>query len=358
MNRKKMFGHSDFCSRPVFTYLRKTTTNKGIWQHAIGMEPDKKMGYSIDDVARGLIVVNEASRLFPEEKTQANDLSFEKLSGIYLDFISANQIQNGRFHNFTDQNGSPIDDEGSPDSFGRTIWAVCHTLENGITPALKLKAKKILDKAMPNLKVMDFIRSNSFMLLGFCTLSSEEKNNYKTMAMSMAENILDRYKKSSSSGWEWFESDVRYSNGAIPLALLRYYSGYAGSREILNVSLASLDFLLKISRHGNYPSPVGNRGWYEQGKKPALYDQQPVDAAAMVLASLEAFSATKDEKYKIAAEEWLSWYEGNNILGKSLLETDGAVHDGINEGWINPNCGAESVVTHILARLRWIEIIC
>lgn len=355
----------DYCAAPNISYLRKITTEKGIWQHTKESEPNLAMGYSIDDIARALVVVNGANRLFPELNNSTEDSrSLADLADIYLGYIEKNQHDDGSFHNFDSSEGTPLDQIGSEDSYGRTVWALGDTLKNGITEEQRARADRIFTKASGYLIAQEFVRTNCFIILGIVSAVAYERvpERYEVLRTLM-KNKIATFKKESTTDWRWFESDMRYSNGVMPLAILRGAEALEKTDngvavEARAIALEALDFLLRVSEHKGVPAPIGNHGWYERGKEKALYDQQPVDAAATVLACLEAFGVTKQEKYKKSAEIWLRWYEGNNISDKTMLKENGAVFDGIQKDSINSNCGAESVVTYLLARLRWVEVCC
>ena len=93
-------------------HLKRMTTDIGIWQHCRDDAPDKRHGYSIDDVARALIV---AIGLW-----QARGRSgFRGASGPCLPRLHrAGERPDGRYHNFADAEGKWLDPLGSDDSFG------------------------------------------------------------------------------------------------------------------------------------------------------------------------------------------------------------------------------------------------
>lgn len=356
----------NLCGAPNLSYLRLLTTEKGIWQHTKGSEPDLAMGYSIDDIARALIVVNHANQLFPElNKTENDPRNFEQLAEIYLNYIAHNQQADGSFHNFDSAEGTPLDKVGSEDSYGRTVWALGDTMKNGVTEKQKSIADEIFMKAVGYLITLEHVRSNCFVILGIVSSLAHERipERYEVMKKLVGLTVAQFKRESTTADWRWFEPEMSYSNGAIPMALLRASQALvktdpALAEEARMVALDALGFLLAVMEHNGRPSLIGNRGWHGRGKQKALFDQQPVDAAAMVLACLEAYKVTGHEHYKESAENWLTWYEGNNIVGRTMLKDNGAVYDGIQEGSINTNCGAESIVTYLLARLRWVEVVC
>lgn len=356
----------DLCAAPNLRYLRRLTTDRGIWQHTRGDVPDTALGYSIDDVARALIVANHAARLFPSLNAPADDdqRTLRDLAEIYLRFLATYQLSNGRFHNFVSEQGTPADAMGSDDSFGRTTWALGETVASGITPEQQARAQELLRKSEPRLAVTSSPRTNAFLLLGLSAVATEPHESFpQPLVGKLVQDLLDRFRSHRGDNWAWFEDSLHYSNAKIPLALLRSVAlleavGDPRAPEARGVALESLDFLLKETTHEGVPAPIGNRGWYQRGSVKPLYDQQPVDAAAMVLACLEAWRVARESRYRDAAESWLRWYEGNNVRHESLLGDDGYVHDGISEDGINMNRGAEVLVTYLLARLRWAAVCC
>ncbi len=57
-----------------------------------------------------------------------------------------------------------------------------------------------------------------------------------------------------------------------------------------------MDFLLNTQMVNGVFMPIGNDGWYKRGGSRPFYDQQPLEAAAMVEAAVEAFYATQRSK--------------------------------------------------------------
>ena len=114
-----------------------------------------------------------------------------------------------------------------------------------------------------------------------------------------------------------------------------------------------MDFLLKTQMINDVFVPIGNDGWYKQGGNRPFYDQQPLEAAAMVEAAVDAFYATKDKRYLQIANTSFEWFLGRNSR-KVLMycpETGGCF-DGLNAERVNMNQGAESSISYLLARLK------
>ncbi|MBU1023094.1 glycosyltransferase family 4 protein, partial [bacterium] len=97
-------------------HIQVLTDDTGIIQHAIYSVPDRTKGYCIDDNSRALITAAQAQEFFPEKENV-------KLVKTYLSFIHYAQLEDGRFHNFMNYERRFLDEVGSEDAFGRTMWA-------------------------------------------------------------------------------------------------------------------------------------------------------------------------------------------------------------------------------------------
>src|SRR5690606_37570843 len=148
----------------------------------------------------------------------------------------------------------------------------------------------------------------------------------------------------------WFEDTVTYGNARLPHALI--LSGRWASRgDALEIGLRSLRWLSQVQRS---PSgcfrPIGNKGFYRRGKKPAEFDQQPVEAGAMVSACIEAYRTTDDRYWLDEARLAFEWFMGRNDLGMPLYDSrTGGCCDGLHEDRVNQNQGAESTLAWLMA---------
>ena len=80
------------------------------------------------------------------------------------------------------------------------------------------------------------------------------------------------------------------------------------------------------------------------------FDQQPIEAAALLLAAEDAFAATGRARYGRALEQAYGWFLGSNDLGIPVAAPDrGACFDGLTPHGVNLNQGAESTLAWSLA---------
>jgi hypothetical protein len=64
---------------------------------------------------------------------------------------------------------------------------------------------------------------------------------------------------------------------------------------MVDMGLDSLKWLITIQTEDNHFVPIGSNGWYEQDGLRARFDQQPIEANAMVEACVEASNVTRDK---------------------------------------------------------------
>jgi hypothetical protein len=81
-------------------------------------------------------------------------------------------------------------------------------------------------------------------------------------------------------------------------------------------------------------------------------DEQPLDAAALVEAEVEAFTVTGDEARARHAVRAFEWFLGRNRLGLAVYDfSTGGCHDGLGSTAVNANEGAESTLAYLQALL-------
>lgn len=360
----------DPCAPPDLRHLRRLTDDVGILQHTAREQPLPEFGYALDDVARALIVVTETARLFKEidDPESSDRRTLADLADIYLRFIEFSQLPDGRFHNFVGVDRAFRDEAGSVDSFGRTCWALGVTTVRGLTLSLRERAAAALLRARPHVHDLPHLRSKAFTLLGLLAVleTGDPLSVGGDGAQELLLDLLHAFEDAATDDWPWFEDGLRYSNGVLPYALLTaarnsklqaQSSGFTD--EVQTVGLKSLDFLLRVLRVDGVPAPIGNRGWYHRGGERALYDQQCVDAAAMVAACAEAYRLSKAPRFRAAALTWWGWFFGENIQHRALYRPeDGATLDGLTPEGVNENRGAESVLVFLLAHLTLADTLC
>ncbi len=328
-------------------HFKALTDDTGILQHTKYSIPNRKKGYTTDDNARALIVCAKFLRLH-------RDSDVSKLANTYLSFLLHMQRPDGKFHNLLGYDRGFLDDVGSEDCMGRSLWACGYTVLAGLSKGIRTTSKEIFDNGFRHSSAFKSPRAKAFTILGLCYYYEafpHDHNLFKNI-VSLSEQLLDSYQRASSSDWCWFEPHLTYSNARLSQALFKTYT-VTGDERCLHTAKESFDFLVKVQIADEKFVPIGNRGWYKKDGQRALYDQQPIEASCMVEAALAAFHVTCEEKYQKVAYTAFEWFFGKNTRNAIVYDaTTGACYDGINPQGLNSNQGAEATISYLLARLE------
>jgi len=342
----------DFLILPSFSmaHINRLTDDTGIIQHAKFGIPNLKEGYCLDDNARALLMVLMAYR-------QKRDMRALELSPIYLSYIHYMQNPDGTFKNFLSFSRQFLDEVGSEDSFGRTIWALGYLLANAPNDAYYQTGKLVFFNAAPNFEKLQSIRSiaNTMIGISYYLKSNPTDDSMTERLRNMAQTLIQHYHNNESADWKWFESLLAYDNGILPLALL-HSAKILNDNEITKVAIESMDFLTKHTLKDNYLSIIGNEKWYVKDGTRSVFAQQPIDAMAMVLMYHQAFYLTRDKEYINKMYTSFLWFLGENDLRISLFdfETKGCC-DGFEMGGVNRNQGAESSLAYLISHLTVLQ---
>src|SRR3989304_1647365 len=141
MDPNEFLSKVDFKKPPSLTFLKRLTNHTGIIQHAKFAVPDRNLGYSVDDNARGLLVSVFYHRLFGGE--EALDLGVT-----YLSFIDHAKTTEGWFYNFLSFDNKFLDQATTEDGLGRVFWPWPRTRfsEDGLDRPLERIARSIRNK--------------------------------------------------------------------------------------------------------------------------------------------------------------------------------------------------------------------
>jgi len=335
-------------------HLLRLTDDIGIMQHATYFVPNRLHGYCTDDNARALMVSMAALPLSPE-KTQIQNLIVK-----YLSFVQhAFDPSLGRFRNFMGYDRRWAETFGSPDSNGRAIWATGVAAAELDDHRLRRLAAELLRNALPHLETAPDLRTVSFVALGLDAYLRRFGDDLPAAQMRrlLAERILRAYKTEGVEGdWPWFEPFLTYANARLPHALLT--AGIALERDdMLEAALTALRWLVEVQTEKGRLYPVGNLGWYQRGGDRARFDQQPLEAEALIAACVTAFRATDDPRWLDAITLSFEWFLGRNDSDAMLFDAEtGGCRDGLHDGGVNENQGAESTLAWLKALSYVIEL--
>jgi hypothetical protein len=330
-------------------YLRKMTDDFGIVQFSKGNIPDIRTGYTIDDVSRALIV--------------SSKLGLEDLSEIYFNFIKNAQTKDGRFVNVYSGEKKPLEKFGSQDSYGRTLWALGEYFNK------TEKGEKLINSSLNALKNLglDYPISESFAIIGLTNLhdSGFEEKKTNRLIRELSNSLVNRINANNDKSWLWPSFEMSYENARIPQALLKAYNS-TKNFNYLNYSKALTEFLDDIvfdnDNEKSFLNVIGNSGdglkgsWYKKGSSKSKYDEQPVDVGGMIELHLDFYKDYLFNENLSKAKISMDWFNGRNRLGKKMISPEGGVYDGLNKKEVNFNQGAESLLSYMMAKIKFDEI--
>ena len=330
-------------------HLLRMSDNTGIFQHAIFNVPNYAEGYCVDDNARAFIL----TLLLPEMTTRVGRLDIEQLASTYLAFLwDAFNKDTCRFRNFMSHGRQWLETAGSEDSHGRSLWAAGMALGRSKNEGHRSLCALLFQRGLPVVEQFTSPRAWAFVLLAMqeylrCFSGDRTVNQLRDV---LTKRLLDHFHTNASKDWQWFEPVATYDNAKLSHAMI--LSGYWTSRgDVLDVGLKSLRWLVESQKApAGHFTPIGCNGFWTRGQDYARFDQQPLEAYAMISACLEAHALTKDEYWRRSARRCFEWFLGRNDLGQPLYDsTTGGCRDALHQDRLSQNQGAESSLAFYLS---------
>jgi len=326
-------------------HLGAMSDDTGLFQHANHSVPDRLHGYCVDDNARALLVASALNA--PGEEQMA-----EALCGRYAAFVQhAWNPERRRFRNFMGYDRRWLEEEGSEDSHGRTLWALGECARNDANPARRKWAAALFNEALGVVEEFSSPRAWAFTLLGVDAFgAAASKPDVARLRHRLAEQLMSLLSSVETPDWVWFEKSLSYENARLPQALI--VTGAATSVPSYTAAgLRSLAWLMALQTNAaGCFRPVGSHGFGEELAPPRAFDQQPLEAAATISACRAAWRADPDIGWRSDALRAFNWFLGSNDLSIPLADTEtGSCSDGLHPDRANENRGGESVVSWLLA---------
>jgi hypothetical protein len=324
--------------------LERITDDCGILQHSRHCVPDRDHGYCVDDNARALIFTQRLALLRP------SDFRLAELGPRFAAFVEhAWNPDLATFRNFMGYDRRWLEQAGSQDSVGRALWSIGETARLSRDVELRDWALDLAHRSRPAAAALTSSRALAFSALGQCGLIAAGYDARGELERA-ASTLLRRIAAEQRDGWQWFEPVLGYDNARVPEALIR--AGEAlGDKAMLRAGLSALNWLVSLqTRGGGQFAPVGAESFGQHFKSPALFDQQPLEACAMVDACWAAFDVTGEAEWADEARRAFAWFLGGNVLGRAVgLPETGGSYDGLMRHGVNRNQGAESVLSYLMA---------
>jgi hypothetical protein len=314
-----------------YEHVHRMSDDTGLMEHARGAIPRREHGYCVDDVARGLLVLcREPAPAVPENGLIARLLAF----------LAHAQDASGRFHNRLSYDRRWLDEASTGDWWGRALWGLGTAAARGNASWLRTEALTCFNLGVGH-------RSTSSRAMAFAAMGAAE--------------VLDRYpdhprarrllrdataavgRPDFGAAWPWPEPRLCYANAVLAETLL-VDGGHNRDDALVADGLRLLEWLLAQETRDGHLSLTPTRGWRHPEPRPA-FDQQAIEAAALVDACARAFSLTGDGLWATGIGRGVDWFLGDNDAGVPMMDAGtGGGFDGLSADAANINQGAESTL--------------
>jgi len=328
-----------------FSHLLSMSDDTGLFQHAIHSVPDRSHGYCVDDNARALLLASTLSNFGVPGLPEA-------LTARLAAFVQhAWNPQNGRFRNFMSFARNWLEESGSEDSHGRTLWALGVCALGDASPSRRVWAAALFTEALSTAEGFSSPRAWAFTLLGldaFCATAAPT-DYAENLQHILAGKLVALLSDVTTEDWVWFEESLSYDNARLCQALIA--TGVStGTPSYVEAGSRSLRWLMGLqTTSGALFRPIGSQSFGRKRERPLAFDQQPLEAAAAISACLAAWRADGDAKWKTGALRAFAWFLGANDLSLPLVDSEtGGCRDGLHPDRVNENQGGESVVSYLL----------
>lgn len=328
-------------------HLQRMTDGTGMFQHATYTVPNFAEGYCTDDNARALIFTVLLEEL-GEDSPQVRALATRYAAFLHHAYNPTLR----RFRNFMTFDRRWLEESGSEDSNGRALWALGVAVGRSRRPSFQALTDDLFNRVLPTALDFKAPRAWAFSLLGINEYL--QRLNGDRLAQHIRDSLTMRlvqlFEQWSADDWTWCEQEVTYDNPRLAQALIQV--GCATSQQnVIEWGLRALRWLCEIqtSEEGHF-RPIGCKGFFARNGHRAQFDQQPIEAQAMVAACVEAYRATSDPFWQDQATRAFDWFLGWNDLGLEVYSPNsGGCYDGLHVDRVNLNQGAESTLAFLLS---------
>ncbi|NOR86527.1 MAG: hypothetical protein GQ527_02845 [Bacteroidales bacterium] len=266
---------------------------------------------------------------------------------------------NGTYVNLLDYSHKKLENVGSEDSFGRTIWALGHLIAHAPNQMYREYAIELFSSSISIFSQLRSLRgiANSMIGISWYLRMNPHHQEVKDILLQLAVQLNSAYIFEKAGSWYWYENLLSYDNGILPLAML--HAGETLKKQLfIDTGLESLHFLHSITMETGKLSLIGNEVWLKKGGEKSQFSQQAIDTMAMVLAYQKAYQITGSSDTLENMEICYTWFLGNNDVYIPIYDehTKGC-GDGLHQYGVNRNQGAESLLSWLISYLTYHQTI-
>lgn len=331
-------------------HLLQMTDSTGLLQHARYDVPDFNEGYCLDDNARGLLLVAMAYRYVKDEHLFG-------LIQTYLGFINYMRKAGGGFHNHLNYDRTYNPTKDSEDSIGRLIWSLGCFMRYVSHSRFDDLVAELLSEALVEVPSFTSIRgkANAIIGLSHAVMVNPEDESRVELLNKLSKELMVLVPNEAHEKWVWFEDELTYDNGLMPLALLHAFQA-TGNELYFKTARRTLRFLENhVFEEGHY-SPIGNQNWCRKGNEKSLFDQQSLEPMTMTSAYLLMYKISNETRYLEKLYSVYLWYLGENALHRPMYDHEtGGCYDGLSSKGVNANKGAESTLAYWISHFTVME---
>jgi len=330
-----------------FRAIERLSDSTGMLQHSVFAVPNREHGYCVDDNARALMLMSKLEHL--------DSATHDRWWTIYAAFVQdAWNPETASFRNFMGFDRRWLEDRGSDDSCGRTLWAIAVTARDARHEESRRWASALFDQVAAFAPNFTSPRARAFMMLAAAAMLEAHPGHglCQQILANFGDELLALLAAARRPDWAWFEIVLAYDNCRLPEALLR--AGRAlGRRDFTACGLETLEWIVGHQKtdDGRFRA-VGSESFGRAYEPPLPYDQQPLEAQATIDACQIAYAVTGEERWREEAVRAYRWFLGDNDLAARMADpASGECFDGLTPAGPNRNRGAESVLAFHFATI-------
>jgi hypothetical protein len=319
---------------PTFEHIVAMSDGIGTFEHALHSVPRVSEGYCTDDMARLLVATCREPRPYGV---------VVDLARMAYRFLVDAQGVDGKVRNRRVAGGRWRGRRGVDDAWGRAMWAFGTAAHRAPEDWIRQSAGSSFARGLQ--QRAPWRRTMSFAALGAAEILAVQPHDSGAQRL-LADCVDTIGRPADDPEWSWFEPRLTYANAVLAEALVA--AGALLRRpDVLGDGLAALRWLLARETVDGHLSPTGSGG-AGPDDRPPMFDQQPIEAAAMADACARAFVVTGDPAWHDGVDLAIGWFLGANDAGLPVGDGDcGGGYDGLEAHGVNRNQGTESTLAWI-----------